>query len=117
MDPASIVSPTNVKENDQLGPGNDLLTIVGLTNGGLDTGSDAYITQDNVTAAFQSSTLTLTNGGRTIVATVVAPCSGNGCGAIGTGASGSFPFVPEPLLRDLRGNGAVGSLIRSFRLF
>ena len=116
MNPASLLQ-ANIKETDPTGPGNDLLTIVGLTDGSLDLGSDAYITTDGAAAVFQNSTLTLTNGNRTVVSTVVGACSGDGCGSIGVGGPGPISFGPEPILTDLSGNGALGGLTVTLRLY
>lgn len=116
INPATVLQ-ANIKETDPTGVGNDVLTIVGLTNGGLDLGSDAYITTDGAAAVFQASTLTLSNGNRTVTSTVVGACSGNGCASIGTGGPGPILFTPEPVLADLSGNGAVGSLSVTLRLY
>jgi hypothetical protein len=116
INPATVLQ-ANVKETDPTGLGNDGLVIVGLTNGSLDLGSDAYITTDGAAAVFQNSTLTLSNGNRTITSTVAGACSGDGCASIGTGGPGPIVFSPEPILADLSGNGAVGSLSATLRVY
>jgi hypothetical protein len=116
INPASI-QPGNAKEVDPLGPGNDLLTIVGLTGGSLDLGSDTYITGDDLAAVYQNSTLSLSNGNRTITSTVSGSCSKTGCGNIAAGGPGLIVYVPEPALTDVSGNGAVGSLSVTIRLY
>ncbi|MGH2595725.1 MAG: hypothetical protein ACRDH7_07155 [Actinomycetota bacterium] len=116
LDPASLLQ-ANIKETDPTGVGNDSLVIVGLTNGSLDLGSDNYITGDGLAAVFQNSTLALTNANRTVVSTVAGACSGTGCANIGTGGPGLIVFVPEPILLDGSGNGAVGSLTVTLRLY
>lgn len=116
INPASI-QPGNAKEVDPLGPGNDLLTIVGLTGGSLDLGSDTYITGDGLAAVYQNSTLSLSNGNRTVTSTISGSCSSSGCGSVAAGGPGLIVYLPEPTLLDMSGNGAVGSLSVTVRLY
>lgn len=109
IDPGSVHA-ANVKEVDQDGAGNDKLIIVGLTDSGIDLGSTDYVTQPGGTIVFAASTLTLTNGDRTIVSTIVGSCTGTACGMTGTPVAAPIAFRPEPTLADPAGNDATGAL-------
>jgi hypothetical protein len=108
IDPTSVHA-ANVKETDPVGPGNDNLIIVGLTDGAMDLGSDDYVTLDGGTIVFAESTLTLLNNNTKIRSTIVGPCSGTACGFTGAGANALVTFRPEPALTDVAGNAATGS--------
>jgi len=106
-----------ITETDPGGPGNDRLTIAGLTAGaGVVTGSDLYVATNNTSAAFSSSTMS--TAGAVITATVAGSCSGT-CGANITAGSGALVFTPDPALQDAAGNSVAGSFTTpaTFRLF
>jgi hypothetical protein len=105
----SSVHAANVKELDQNGLGNDKVIIVGLSDGGIDLGSNDYVTAPGGTIVFAASTLTLTAGNTSIVSTIVGSCTGTACGSTGTPADSPIAFRPEPALTDPAGNHATGS--------
>jgi hypothetical protein len=109
VDPSSVIA-ANVKELDQNGAGNDKLIIVGLTDSGIDLGSNDYVTQPSGTIVFATSTLTLLNGNRTIVSTITGSCTGTACGMTGAPVASPIVFRPEPALADPAGNHATGAL-------
>jgi hypothetical protein len=108
VDPSSVHA-ANVKESDPVGPGNDTLIIVGLSDSSLDLGSDDYVTTDGGTIVFADATLTMLSGNTKIRSTIVGSCSGTACGATGPGANVPITFRPEPVLTDFAGNQATGS--------
>ena len=109
IDPLSVHA-ANVKELDQNGLGNDKVIIVGLTDGGIDLGSNDYVTQAGGTIVFATSTLTMANGNRSIVSTITGLCTGTACGHTGTPADSPIAFRPEPALTDPAGNHATGAV-------
>ena len=108
IDPATVHAD-NIKETDPVGPGNDTLIIVGLSFGGQDLGSDAYVTTDGGTIVFASATLTMLSGNTKIRSNVVGACSGTACGQTGSPVASPIVFAPEPSLADFAGNHATGS--------
>lgn len=108
IDPASVHA-ANVKELDQNGAGNDKLIIVGLTDSGIDLGSNDYVTQPGGTIVYATATLSMTNGNRSVVSTIVGACTGTACGMTGTPVASPIGFRPEPALTDPAGNHATGS--------
>jgi hypothetical protein len=119
LNPATVSSSSTVRLTDPSGAGNDTLSVTGIGNGELNTGSDGYITADNSAAAYAGSALTLSNANKTVTATVGPTCSGGGCGnKRGTVTSNpSLVFVPSPALTDAAGNAATGALTVSISLF
>ncbi|MGL5829970.1 MAG: fibronectin type III domain-containing protein, partial [Angustibacter sp.] len=105
------VQAANVKELDPDGPGNDRLIIVGLTDSSLDLGSDDYVTTDGGTIVYPQATLSLLADNTQIRSTLIGPCAGSACGAVGVGPGADVPFTfaPEPILTDPAGNHATGS--------
>lgn len=116
--PTSFPSTTTVSEVDPDDAGNDLLDIVDVTAGPLDTGSDGYIVLNDRerTAAFAGSPLTLGDDGRTLTVVVGPSCTA--CGGRHA-AAGPLVFRPASTLTDRAGNGARGSFTTppDFQLF
>jgi hypothetical protein len=113
---SSLPASTTVSERDPSGSGNDVLNITGVTNGDRDTGSNNYVTANNTTATFGSSTVASSGG--VVTVTVGASCAGTGCAGIGTG-QGDLSFAPAAGITDAAGNAAAGTFTAatSFRLF
>ena len=114
---ATVGPNTAITETDPSGPGNDTLTIAGLTAvAGVSTGSNLYIATDGTNASFSSSTMS--SAGAVITATVSGLCSG-ACGVEITAGIGALVFMPDPGLQDAAGNVVTGSLTTAatFRLF
>jgi len=108
---------TIITEADPTGGGNDTLNITGLTNGARNTGSNAYVNNNNRTFQYTNSTLTKSYGDKTITATVSGACSGD-CADRGTNlVAANFDFAAALSLTDAAGNLATGSLIVSITLF
>lgn len=117
VNPASVIA-ANVKQFDPPGPGNDAENIVGLTDQGMDLGSDDVVTPDGGTIVYQDSTLTMSNSNKTITSTIVGACTGTSCGLFGTPVLPmQITMAPEPFLRDVVGNHAEGSLSAPLSLY
>ena len=80
----------------------------------LDTGTNGYISSNNSSASFASSTVTLSTN--TVTVSVAGTCTGT-C-AIAT-SQGGLSFTPATSLTDAAGNPAAGTLTTSssFQLF
>jgi len=113
---SSVPSTTTASEADPSGAGDDLLLLTGVTKGGLDTGSDGYVTLDGAKVRFAGSTLALSAGNTLLTLTVGPKCSGS-CGARGQSGPAPFAFAPNPAVTDPAGNAAAGSLAVTTRLF
>lgn len=116
IDPDSVIA-ANGKQTDPSGAGNDTMTLVGLTNGAIDIGSDDYVTPDGGSIVYLDSQLALQNDNKNIKSTIVGSCSGTACGQNGPGATAPVTFAPEPTLRDPFGNPAAGTLVQVLQLF
>jgi hypothetical protein len=119
---SSVPASVTVTERDPAGSGNDTLTIVGVANGARSTGSDGYIKNDNTSNSFSPSTTSLSGGQKVLTVTVAGSCSpasgANSCANnIKAGGPGILVFVPASTLADVAGNGAIGTVSASFRLF
>ncbi|HEX2704947.1 MAG TPA: hypothetical protein VHM65_04250 [Candidatus Lustribacter sp.] len=112
-----VVLAANAKQTDPSGPGNDLLTIVGLTNGALDLGADTFVTPDGGSIVYPDSTMTMLNANTAVRSAIVGECSGSACGSNGPGATASLSFEPEPFIKDLNGNPAEGTLTQVVTLY
>jgi hypothetical protein len=112
---STVPSGANVTETDPSGTGDDTLSITGITNNGRDTGSDGYVTRNNVSVSFASSTVALSGGAVTV--TVAGACSGS-CGDVGNG-QGQLNFAPATGITDAAGNAATGvfATASDFKLF
>jgi hypothetical protein len=113
---SSLPASTTVSERDPSGSGNDVLNITGVTNGDRDAGSNNYVTANDTTATFGSSTVASSGG--VVTVTVGASCAGTGCAGIGTG-QGDLSFAPAAGITDAAGNAAAATFTAatSFRLF
>jgi hypothetical protein len=111
---SSAPAATTVRERDPNGGGDDELDITGITDGDQDTGTNGYVTSNNSSASFTSSTVTLT--GNTVTVQVAGTCTGT-C-AIAT-SQGALSFTPAATLTDAAGNTARGTFTTasSFQLF
>lgn len=119
---ASVPATTTVTQTDPRGAGNDTLTISGISNGALNSGSDGYIQRDDSSNSFAASTVALSSESRVLTVTVAGICSPliglDGCGTnVTSGGPGTLVFVPSPSLTDSAGNAAAGAGSAAFRLF
>ena len=113
---SAIASPITITETDPSGGGNDTITIPGLTDGALDSGSGGYILNNNTSKSFSGSTLVLSNGDKSLTTTVGTTAGGTG--TVGAGGPGTFVFSPAASLTDAAGNAATGSIsVPAFRIF
>lgn len=104
LDAAILPSASSLTFSRPAG-GGTTMEIPGLTDGPVDTGTSAWVTDDG--SVSYSGTLTLVDDGRRVRFTVGA-CQ-TGCGAEATGDAGTLRFVPAASLRDLAGNTATGA--------
>ena len=115
---ASVPASTSLTLADPVGTGSDTLSIVGVTNGARTTGGANYVTLDGGVATWTSSVV-LTNLGRTLTVTLTGTCTGTGCGSLGTQtANATFSFLSATTLTDVSGNiAATTARSTSIRLF
>lgn len=115
---ASVPTSTSLTLTDPVGTGSDTLSITGVTNGARSTGGANYMTLDGGVATWTSSVV-LTNLGRTLTVTFTGTCTGSGCGSLGTQATnGTFSFVSATTLTDVSGNiAATTARSTAIRLF
>jgi hypothetical protein len=114
VNPASApASGTNGTEA-RSGKTNVLLTIPGITNGGLDTGSPDYVSGNGSKTATFSWTAAWSNNNTVLTITVTA-LSGQAPAA----SSGRLVFTPATTIADAAGNAATGTFSTSstFKLF
>lgn len=116
LNPGSVI-PANVKLADPTGVGNDSYIIVGLTDSGMDLGTDSYLVPDKGTIIYEKSTLTVLDSNRTVKSTIVGTCTGTACTQASVGIASPVTFVPEPFLRDPDGNHAAGSLTVTLQMY
>lgn len=116
---ATVPSTTTLTLADPTGGGNDTLSVVGVTNGARNTGSNSYVSTNGASAAFAASVVTRSDGDRTVTVTLGATCSGSGCAALAApAASANLSFLAATTLRDLAGNAPVTAARNfSIRLF
>ncbi len=118
---ASVTLPasTTVTMTDPNGGGSDTLTIGGLFNGARSTGSNNYISTNNVSADFASSPLSLSGDRKTITVTVGATCSNAGCAGIATnGTAAAVSVLLNTTLLDAAGNAPTTTARNiTYRLF
>lgn len=99
--------------------GSDTLTIAGLFNGARSTGSNSYISTNNVAADFAASPLSLSADRKTVTVAVGPTCSNAGCAGVATNATAAaVSALLDPTLVDVAGN-APSTTARNitYRLF
>jgi hypothetical protein len=109
LDPSTVPATGNVKQYDPSGPGTDRIVIVGIVDTDMDLLDDNIVIPDDGTIGYNESVLSLLNGNTRLRTTVTGSCSGTACGQNGVGSDQNITLRPEPVLRDIAGNGAVGS--------
>jgi hypothetical protein len=110
--PTTFASATEART----GSGVVMLTIPGITNGAISTGSGSYLAgQATATATFGGTIALVNNGASTTVTLSVTSLSG----AATASSSGTLPFVTAPAITGTNGTGASGTFTPSgsFRLF
>ena len=110
--PTTFVSATEAR----VGSGVVTLTIPGITNGTISTGSGSYLAgQATSTATFGGTVALVNNGASTTVTMRVTSLSGGATAA----SNGTLPFVTAPAITGTNGTGASGTFTPSggFRLF
>lgn len=115
----TLPATTTVTMTDPNGNGSDTLTIAGLFNGARSTGSNNYISTNNVSADFAASPLTLSGDRKTITVTVGPACSNTGCAGITTnGTAAAVSALLAPALVDVAGNAPTTTARNiTYRLF
>jgi hypothetical protein len=110
--PTTFASATEARS----GSGVVTLTIPGITNGAISTGSGSYLSgQATSTATFGGTIALVNNGASTTVTLKVTSLTGGATAA----SSGTFPFVTATAITGTNGTGASGTFTPSgtFRLF
>jgi hypothetical protein len=110
--PTTFASATEAR----VGSGVVTLTIPGITNGAISTGSGSYLSgQATSTATFGGTVALVNNGASTTVTLKVTSLSGG----VTAASSGTFPFVTAPAITGTNGTGASGTFTPTgtFRLF
>jgi hypothetical protein len=109
--PTSIVGATEAKPLT----GNVTLTIPGITNGALDTGSTGYVLLPVTTTTFAATVVLVNNGTATTLTITVTSVSG----VLPLASKGALIFTPAASLTDGGGNAASVGLTTSinFKLF
>jgi hypothetical protein len=110
--PTAFASATEAR----VGSGVVTLTIPGITNGAISTGSGSYLSgQASSTATFGGTVTLANNGASTTITIAVTSLSGGATAA----SSGTLPFVTAPAITGTDGSGASGTFTPSgsFRLF
>jgi hypothetical protein len=115
---ASATVPTTFASATEDRQGNNAvtLTIPGITNGAISTGSGNYLSgQGSGTATFNGTVALVNNGASTTVTITVTSLSG----ATTAASNGTLPFVTAPTIKGIDGTGASGTFTPSggFRLF
>ena len=111
--PTTLLPPAT---EDRQGNGVVTLTIPGITNGAISTGSGSYLSgQGSGTATFYGTVALVNNGASTTVTITVTSLSG----ATTAASNGTLPFVTAPTIKGIDGTGASGTFTPSggFRLF
>jgi uncharacterized repeat protein (TIGR01451 family) len=115
--PASLPSTTTVSLTAPSGSGHDLLNVTGMFGSVMDTGSNQFMSvTDGSAASFPGSTMYLETPSTT-TAVVAGACTGSGCPFLTQGPSTTVVYVASPSLTDAAGNPAVGSVVKTMRLF
>jgi len=109
LDPSTVAATGNVKEFDPSGIGTDRIVIVGIVDTDMDLLDNNVVIPDGGTISYNDSVLSLLTGNTRIRITVSGSCTGTACGQNGVGSDQNITMRPEPTLRDVAGNGAVGS--------
>lgn len=118
---ASVTLPasTTVTMTDPNGGGSDTLTIAALFNGARSTGSNNYVSTNNVSADFAASPVSLSGDRKTITVTVGPTCSNTGCAGIATnGTAAAVSVLLNTTLLDDAGNAPTTTARNiTYRLF
>jgi hypothetical protein len=116
----TLPSTVTVSLDDPVGGTVDNLTIPGILSGARSTGSNTYISADGTGAAFEGSTVVLSDDRKRITITVGPTCTGTACAAgLGTQLTAiSLSVLLDATLRDA-GAAAPPIVAKSFtiRLF
>jgi hypothetical protein len=112
LDSASLPAEGSLKLSRPSGDGTTM-TISGLTQGPVDTGTAAWVA-DGASVTY-SGALTLIDNGRRVRFTV-GSCD-SGCGDVIAGAEGTLHFDPAASMRDPAGNAASGTPPSTLTLF
>jgi hypothetical protein len=110
--PTTFASATEART----GSGVVTLTIPGISNGAISTGSGSYLSGQATSTATFGGTVTLVNSGATTIVTLgVTSLSGG----VTAASSGTFPFVTATTITGTDGTGATGTFTPSgsFKLF
>jgi hypothetical protein len=110
--PTTFASATEAR----VGSGVVTLTIPGITNGAISTGSGSYLSgQASSTATFGGTVALVNSGASTTVTLKVTSLTGG----VTAASSGTFPFVTAPAITGTNGTGASGTFTPTgtFRLF
>jgi hypothetical protein len=116
----TLPSTVVVTLDDPVGGTVDNLLIPGILSGPRSTGSNSYIVIDGTSAAFDGSTVLLSEDRKTITITVGPTCAGTACGAgLGTLSSAvSLSLILDATLKDQFGFAPpIGAKTWSIRLF
>jgi hypothetical protein len=110
--PTTFTSATEART----GSGVVTLTIPGITNGAISTGSGSYLAGQATSTATFGGTIALVNSGASTTVTVKVTSLTGGTTAA---SSGTFPFVTAPAITGTNGTGATGTFTPTgtFRLF
>lgn len=116
--PGSVPTSVTVTLTDPNTTASDRLTITGITNGARTTGGNGYVTTNNVSFGYAGSAVSFVAGGRTMVITVGATCSGT-CVAVGTQTTAAtLSMRPATSVADPSGNLVLSTTrSASIRLF
>lgn len=116
--PASVPTTVSGATEARVSNGHVMLTIPGITNGALDTGSSNYLAGSGTTktATFAGTVALNNNGASTTITLTVTGLSGDPTGS----ANGQLTFLPATTITNAGGTGATGPFVTNgggFKLF